>query len=40
MNVGDDTVQMGLIANLARPESNVTGSPTLQPSLLANGWSC
>jgi putative tryptophan/tyrosine transport system substrate-binding protein len=25
MNVGDDPVQMGLIANLARPESNVTG---------------
>ena len=25
MNVGDDPVQMGLIANLARPESNITG---------------
>lgn len=25
MNVGGDPVQMGLIANLARPESNITG---------------
>jgi putative ABC transport system substrate-binding protein len=33
MNVGDDPVQMGLIANLARPESNITGFTNIAAEL-------
>jgi len=33
MNVGDDPVQMGLITNLSRPESNITGFTNIAAEL-------